>query len=163
MNLSGTKWNCLQVVISVSTVIIRIALFVAWYRCENRPNHMISYKHVDACMGLLKLAFQLTDDSSTDSRSPAWTIVKAFLWSSWQRVLMLYYWDCLESQLRGSYSFESNNLLAIKGLASIPEFFAQHNLQQLILGKKTPYMCRWAYELLRNDRACAAMDLSRIP
>lgn len=161
LNLSGTKWNCLQVVTSVNTVIIRIALFVAWYKCENRLSRIISHKHVDACMGLLKLAFQLTDDSSADSRSPAWIIVKAFLWSSWQRVLMLYYWELLGYQLRLGYDLESNEALAIKGLASIPELFAQHNLQQLKLGRQTPYMCRWAYELLRNDRACAAMDLSR--
>ena len=73
---------------------------------------------------------------------------------------MLYYWDCMQIQLRSGYSFKGTNL-AIKGLASIPELFAQYNLQHLALGKKTPYMCRWAYELLRNDRACVAMDLRR--
>lgn len=145
----------------MNTVIIRIALFVAWYKCEDRHDSPILHKHVDACMGLLKLAFQLTDDSSTDSRSPAWVIVKAFLWSSWQRASMLYYWQRLGNQLRSGYDFASNRDLAIKGLASIPDLFGQHNLQQLEFGKKTPYMCRWTYELLRNDRACVAMDLSR--
>lgn len=145
----------------MNTVIIRIALYIAWYTCDNRLDSIISYEHVDACMGLLKLAFQLTDDSSTDSRSPSWIIVKAFLWSSWQRALMLYYWELLEHQLRWGYDFKNNRSLAIKGLASIPELFDRHNLQQLALGKKTPYMCLWAYELLRNDRACVAMDLSR--
>lgn len=74
---------------------------------------------------------------------------------------MLYYWQRLGNQLRSGCDFGSNRDLAIKGLASIPELFAQHNSQQLEFGKKTPYMCRWAYELLRNDRACVAMDLSR--
>lgn len=87
---------------------------------------------------------------------------KAFLWSSWQRASMLYYWQLLGNQLRLGYDFRSNRDLAIKGLASIPELFALYNLQQLEFGKKTPYMCRWAYELLRNDRACVAMDLTRL-
>lgn len=73
---------------------------------------------------------------------------------------MLCFWNALETHLRGGYDFDSNRLLAVRGLASVPELFAQHNLQQLEHGKKMPYMCRWAYELLRNDRACVAMDLS---
>lgn len=156
----GTLWDRLQVVASISTITIRMALYFAWFKFETRQiKPLVSVKVIDANMGLLKLASQIANGSSTHSRNPSWIIVKAFLWSSWQRTLMLYHWNCLDGQLKQGYDYDNNRSLAIRGLASIPELFAQHNLQQLEQGKKTPYMCRWAYELLRNDRACAAMDL----
>lgn len=137
-----------------------MALNLAWTGLGKTHTRLMS-KAVDANLGLLKLAFQLTHNSSTNSAKLKWVIVKAFLWSSWQRALMLHYWDVLNGQLSSGYTFDTNKFLAIRGLASIPELFVQHNLQQLEHGGKTPYMCRWAYELLRNDRACVAMDLRR--
>lgn len=139
-----------------------MALKIAWHELGNRPGSFaVSHKAVDANLGLLKLASQLAHNSSTDIEKVRWVIVKAFLWSSWQRSLMLYYWGILKMQLSSGYDFNNNRALNIRGLASIPDLFAQHNLQQLEYGRKTPYMCRWAYELLRNDRACFAMDLRR--
>lgn len=159
---SGTFWNCLQVVASINTIIIRMALKLAFYELGKGVGCLaLMSTNVDANLGLLKLASQLAHNSSTDSAKLRWVIVKAFLWSSWQRSLMLYYWDVLRMQLSFGFDFSSNKFLAIQGLASIPELFVQHDLQQLEHGKKTPYMCRWAYELLRNDRACVAMDLCR--
>lgn len=145
-----TPWDRLQVVASVNTAIIRMALSL--YVPRGPP--LLQY--VDANMGLLKLASQLAHDSSIDSRNSSWIIVKAFLWSSWQRAVMLYYWALMKG-----LGYDISSLASIRGLASTPELFAQHNLQQLEHGRKTPYMCRWAYELLRNDRACVAMDLRR--
>lgn len=117
--------------------------------------------NVDANLRLLKLASQLAHNSSTDSAKLRWVIVKAFLWSSWQRSLMLYYWDVLRMQLSLGFDFSRNKFLAIQELASFPELFVQHDLQQLEHGRKTPYMCRWAYELLRNNCAYVAMDPCR--
>lgn len=157
-----THWDRLQVVASVNTVIIRMALHFAELKCEERSaRQAMVVETVDANIGLLKLAFQLTCASSTNSWNLSWIIVKAFLWTSWQRALMLYYWELLDHHLEWGYDFANNRFLAIRGLASIPELFAKHDLQQWEYGKKTPYMCRWAYELLRNDRACVAMDLRR--
>lgn len=139
-----------------------MALYFAQVKCDERElTPMIPSEILNANMGLLKLASQLTYASSTDSWNLSWMIAKAFLWTSWQRALMLYYWERLDRQLESGYDFDNNRSLAIRGLASAPELFAKHDLQQLEYGKKTPYMCRWAYELLRNDRACVAMDLRR--
>lgn len=138
-----------------------MALYLAYYQLEKTSFRRVLSEIVDANLGLLKLASQVAHDSSTDSERLSWVIVKAFLWNSWQRASMLYYWEVLEMQLSSGYDFNRNKFLAIRGLASVPELFVQHNLQQLEHGRKTPYMCRWAYELLRNDRACVAMDLRR--
>ena len=46
-------------------------------------------------------------------------------------------------------------------MASISEIFAQRLAQHLKDQKVAQYMCSWAYELLRNDRACITTDLRR--
>lgn len=163
LQLSGTLWDRLQVVASINTVIIRVTLYLVWSeypKTFSRPGPIVK-NHVYTIMELLKLASQISYIPSTDSNNLNWIIVKAFLWSSWQRVSMLYYWNLLGHQLRQGYNFSENKFLAIQGLASIPDLFTEHNLQQLERAKKTPYMCRWAYELLRNDRSCVSMDLRR--
>ncbi len=65
-------------------------------------------------------------------------------------------------QLHSGYDFSSNHFLTIRGLATIPDLFAQHNLQQLEYDRKMPYIHHWAYELLRNDCACVTMDLRQL-
>lgn len=75
---------------------------------------------------------------------------------------MFYYWGVLKMQLHSGYDFSSNHFLTIRGLATIPDLFVQHNLQQLEYGRKMLYMCRWAYKLLQNDSACVAMDLRQL-
>lgn len=116
---------------------------------------------LNATMALLEMAFQLSSEPGNTGREHSWTVVKAFLWTSWQRALMLSLWGVLEGQLRNGYQYESNKHLAIRGLTPFPPVFHQLTLQQLEERKKTPYMCSWANELLRTDRACVAMDLRR--
>ena len=115
---------------------------------------------VNAVAGLLGLAFRLSTESVTTDAKRRWVVVKAFLWTVWQRSLMLHFWRHMEEQLRLGYDY-SNRGLEIRGLAPIPEIFAQRLAQHLEDQKMAQYMCTWAFELLRNDRACVTTDLRR--
>lgn len=153
-------WDHLQVVSSVNTTIIRSALYLAWPSVAKGHQYWLGRDFVNAIMGLLKLAFQLSSESAQSCEDSGWIIVKAFLWTSWQRALMLHLWRALQAQLEG-YEFDNNRSLAIRGIVSIPELTVYFNSLQLKDRNKTKYMCCWAYELLRNDRACVAVDLRR--
>lgn len=124
----------------------------------------LGFKHREFSNGiakLLKAALQLSSDADSADGAPSWVVVKAFLWTAWQRALMLGFWIFLRAQLQTGYSYENNKLLTTHGVAWFPEMFAQCTVQQLDDRKKTPYMCGWAYDLLQTDRACVAMDFRR--
>lgn len=115
---------------------------------------------VNAVMGLLGLTSQLSTESVTADAKRSWVVVRAFLWTLWQRALMLYLRSKMESHLNAGFTFNEKGL-DIRGLAYVPEIFARRLAQHLKDQKKAQYMCSWAYELLRNDRACATADLRR--
>ena len=157
---STSYWNHLQVVASVNTLILRITLGgIAWALYRNgRPGSIFfGTKLVNVHAGLLRLAFQLSAKPIVADEERSWVIVKAFLWTSWQRALMLDLWCRLREQLRQGFSYDWNT--NILGPASIPEISTQLNLQESEDKKNLPYMCSWAYELLRNDRASLTTDL----
>ena len=158
---SHSCWDDLAVVAAVDTTVLRTALDVAHYTLCQKAGPMCSGpKFVNAVAGLLKLAFQLSAQSMTIDAKRKWVVVKAFLWTVWQRSLMLHFWRKMEDHLRLGYDY-SNRGMEIRGLAPIPEIFAQRFSQHLEDQNMAQYMCSWAFELLRNDRACITTDLRR--
>ena len=155
-----SQWDHLPVVATVNTTLLFEALDMACTaQTYGNPNDSqpIRPHMLGASWQLLRLAFSLSL-KSTDARDrPAWVIVKAFLWTHWQRMLMLTLWYRLDMQIYFGYDYDSGN--DIEGLGSIPDLHTyqiQVHLREL---KMAPYMCSWAYELLRNDRASATNDL----
>lgn len=114
----------------------------------------------NAVMGLLSLTCRLSTESVATDAKRSWVVVKAFLWTLWQRALMLYLRSKMEFQLDSGFTFNEQEL-DIRGLACVPEIFAQRLAEHSNDQKEAQYMCSWAYELLRNDRACATTDLRR--
>lgn len=146
----------------VNTVILRVALGIAWaiHTWGRTRQGWAGKKFVDASAALLRLAFQLSAETVDADEKRSWVVVKAFLWTSLQRVLMLHLWTILDGHLQSGFSFD-NQGMNIRALDSISEISIQLKLQELDNKEKAPYMCSWAYELLRNDRAAVTADLRR--
>jgi len=157
-----SPWDYLQVVALVNTVNLRVALGIAWaiQNWGRTKQGWVREDFVDASAALLRLAFQLSAETVDADEKRSWVVVKAFLWTSLQRVLMLYLWTHLDDHLQTGFSFD-NQGMNIRALDSISEISIQLTLQELDDKKKAPYMCSWAYELLRNDRAAVTADLRR--
>ena len=146
---------------AVDTTTLRAALMLAWASLRPFGGQIwLGRAFVNAVMGLLRLTSQLSTESVTTDAKRSWVLVKAFLWTLWQRALMLYLRSRMEFHLEGGFDFDEQGL-DIRGIASVPEIFAQRLAQHLKDQKKAQYMCSWAYQLLRNDRACATTDLRR--
>ncbi|OQV09081.1 hypothetical protein CLAIMM_13259 [Cladophialophora immunda] len=92
-----------------------------------------------------------------DDHEQAMAIVKVFLWSAWQRSVMLHFYYVIGVQLAHGYSSTWNTFLAVRGI---------HELESLsrdtYRGKCTDYLCNWAFELLRTSRTSVGLDFRRM-
>lgn len=85
------------------------------------------------------------------------SVLKAFLWSAWQRSVMLYFYYVIGVQLWQGGSSTWSSLLAIRGVRRLIDLEAQD-----YRGDSTPYLCNWAFELLRTTRTSLGMDFRRM-
>ena len=95
--------------------------------------------------------------SETDDHEQGLSVLKAFLWSAWQRSIMLYFYYVIGVQLWQGSSSTWSSLLAVKGVRRLVELDAQD-----YRGESTHYLCNWAFELLRTSRTSIALDFRRM-
>lgn len=84
-------------------------------------------------------------------------IVKAFLWSAWQRSVMLLFYYVVGVQLWQGPSSAWSGLLSVHGLYRLSELQVDD-----YRGEGAPYLCNWAFELLRTSRTSLALDFRRL-
>ena len=156
----NSQWNHLQVVATVNTTLLFEALdMICTAQAYGNPekSHRIRPHMLETSWRLLRLGNSLSHKSINAEDRSAWVIVEAFLWTHWQRMMMLALWHRLDMQLHFGYDYDSSS--DIEGLGSIPDLYAHQTQVHSEELRMTPYMCSWAYELLRNDRASTATDL----
>ncbi len=88
-----------------------------------------------------------------DGHEQSLSILKAFLWSAWQRSIMLYFYYTIGVQLWHGSSSTWNSLLAVRGVRRLNDLGADD-----YRGDSTQYLCNWAFELLRTSRTSLALD-----
>jgi hypothetical protein len=119
---------------------------------------------LDTTMELLEMALELSQEARTRTDVQTWFVVRAFLWTSWQRCMMLLLWYDFGEQLSHGYGERRYSLARRRISDNGPS-------SRKLLGKtreqdrKVPipgYMCKWAFELLRTDRAAVGMDFRRL-
>ncbi|KAI9786678.1 MAG: hypothetical protein M1839_006229 [Geoglossum umbratile] len=154
-----SPWAELRVVSTVSTTTLRLALLVASSGDDR-------YNVGSAMRRFADLVSELLDTNSERTVSAdrydiiGTSIIKAFLWTVWQRSLMLFLWFILRSQLRFGYSKEWNEMLALRGSAEI----MNPSIRATLFGwdnRRHSYMCAWAFELLRSSRTSMGLDFRR--
>ena len=142
-------WLHMRVVHHVGDYVLRCALHIV-------IGSGVENKAVDSIMAILRLSLQLSAEEGM--QDDKWLIVCSFLWTSWQRCLMIYLWVNMASQLDG-FDYQSTMSLRLKGIDLIPTIFQSRSRQLQEELHRVPYLCGWAFRDLRNDRANVAMDL----
>ena len=84
-------------------------------------------------------------------------VLTFFLWSAWQRSIMLYFYYVVGVLLWQGSSSTWSSLLAVRGVRRIIELDARE-----YRGERTQYLCNWAFELLRTNRTSLALDFRRM-
>lgn len=91
-------------------------------------------------------------------------IIKAFLWTAWQRSIMLHFYKVVGVQLSNGASLEWSNLLAVRGVSRLVELSDHHGGHEApYRGSNTsPYLCNWSLELLRRSRSALCLDFRHL-
>ena len=153
------NWKQLRVVHYVDDHILRWAIHAALGELrDGRRGIAEGEKLADRILLFLQLSLKISAEEGM--QDPRWLIVCAFLWTSWQRSLMILLWCSIGSQLCG-FNYKDNPFLSLcrMGISIIPELSISRSRRSLEELRCTPYLCGWAYQSLLNDRANIAMDL----
>ncbi|OAP63501.1 hypothetical protein AYL99_02728 [Fonsecaea erecta] len=92
-----------------------------------------------------------------DGHEQAMVIVKVFVWSAWQRSVMLHFYYVIGVQLAHGYSATWNSFLAVRGIRELESLS-----RDAYRGTCTDYLCNWAFELLRTSRTSIGLDFRRM-
>lgn len=103
---------------------------------------------------LLQIACRLAEQKSEHQ---GWHTVIVFLWSTWQRSVLLYLWCIMRTHLLEG--FDADNTTPKLALTSLPKYIKSRLVSD---ASKSDYMCNWAYEVLRNEPGSQALDLRRL-
>lgn len=155
---SVTLWDQLQVTSYVSASVIRTALLSIIYQAK--ASGMLQ-NFIDTLADLLSTAGDLSSSQSSGLSQEKWFVVRAFLWTSWQRSSMIYFYTVLGRQLKFGFNDQDGPSLILRGPLPCPDLSIQKLSKNLASMNKPQYMCGWAFELLRNDSICIGMDFRR--
>ncbi|KAL2406386.1 hypothetical protein ABEF93_006132 [Exophiala dermatitidis] len=149
-------WDRLVVTNFVNTSVLRLVLCIAQAQLSREYGPASIVRLLNGTIQLLRVSLDLATGSRTSDEK--WTVVCAFLWTSWSRLLLLLLGPMMGRQLEG-FDYNVRGLGSIRLLDVVPEIVdCRRRLQQREL-QATPYLCAWAYRNLVDDRACISTDL----
>ena len=155
---TATLWDNLQVTSYVSASVIRVALL-----SEVKPyaaSGMIR-PFLDMVADLIDTASKLFSSADSEPAKQSWFVVRAFLWTCWQRCNMIFLFTIVRGYLESGFEDEPGSSLLLRGMEISPGLSIQEMLRQHADLYKPQYMCGWAFELLRNNPICTGFDFRR--
>ena len=155
---TATMWDDLLVTSYVSANVIRTALLSVIYR--GRASHMLQ-NLVDTVADLIGTASALSSSADSEIARQRWFVVRVFLWTSWQRCTMIYFYSILEEYLRAGFRDDDGPSLILRGMQPSPDLSIQEMSRRYATSNKPLYMCGWAFELLRSNPICIGLDFRR--
>ena len=149
----------------LNSVVLRIALYITALQLTKGghiPDHRNFYfdRVANATLELLRVAFHLAASDKAQNRI-VWAMVKAYLWTAWQRIIMLECYHIFRKSLLDGHSSndsERENHAKLRGIELIPELMRlrpEELSQQL---RTTPYLCSWSSRLLFSTPTSLTTD-----
>ena len=153
-----TFWDDLQVTSYVSANVTRAALLSVIY--PHMANQMLR-PFLDTVADLIGTASKLSSSADTELARQCWFVVRAFLWTSWQRCTMIYFSTFVGGYLGSGFDDHEGHSLILRGMDVSPGLSIQEMSRKYADLHKPKYMCGWAFELLRNNPICIGLDFRR--
>ena len=151
-------WNDLQVTSYVSASVIRTALLSVIY--PYMADQMLR-SFLDTVADLIGTASRLSLSAESELAKQSWFVVRAFLWTSWQRCNMIYFFTFVGGFLESGFGDHDGHSLVLRGMEISPGLSIQEMSRKHASLHKPQYMCGWAFELLRNNPTCIGLDFRR--
>ena len=152
-----TLWDDLQVTSYVSASVIRTALLSV----VDCAAGMMVRRFLDTVADLIGTASKLSLSTDSELAKQSWFVVRAFLWTTWQRCNMIYFFGYARSYLDSGFDDNEGHSLVLRGMEISPGLSIQKISRKHAHLYKPQYMCGWAFELLRNDPICIGLDFRR--
>ncbi|KAI4187166.1 MAG: hypothetical protein L6R41_002993 [Letrouitia leprolyta] len=151
-------WEQLQVTTYVSTTVLRFTLSVVTESWTTSTAAASLLDITDIIAFLLETVSQLAP-TITDVQSQ-WRsfIVRAFLWTTWQRCQLLYFHQAATNAMKWGSSDGKKGQLSLRGTTPCPGMTIHEMSQQYAGIGKPEYMCSWNFELLRINSICIGAD-----
>ncbi|KIX94155.1 uncharacterized protein Z520_10181 [Fonsecaea multimorphosa CBS 102226] len=153
--LDRDTWDKLLVTRWFDTNTIKIALTIV--QVHDAKNSILVDLFGEYLITLAEISestFSLLYHCNDAVEQQSWLLASSFLWTCWYRGLMLYLHSALHFHLQLGYDVQK--LYRLNMRHPLP----QMGLHWLPL-KPSQYLCPWAFELLRSDRASVSQDFRR--
>ena len=151
-------WYDLAVTSYVGANVIRSALLLAIYGTK-------AYSILDVFLNtiakLMTTASALLSLEQSQRLRQRWFVVRALLWTCWQRCSMIYFHGILGNYLRLGYDDQAGHSFMLDGMEVSPDLTIQEMSRLQANQQKPRYMCGWAFELLRSNPICIGLDFRR--
>lgn len=96
--------------------------------------------------------------SKRKSDQAIWYIVRAFLWSFWQRLRMMYAFFLLVGYVRNGFEDSPSGYKWVPNFLVAPNLSLRALTETTAIRQKPPNLCGWAFELLLGDPECLGLD-----
>lgn len=149
-------WQDLHAVSHIDTNVIRVALAVAMYGPRTRDTLVKAF--IDRVAELLSAASRLADLTISSDEKSSWFLVRAFLWTSWQRSSMLYFYSIVCGHVINGFNDPHDHSLVLQGFYPVSGMSIQEMSRRFAGIAKPAYMCGWAFELIRADPCAIGFD-----
>ena len=150
-------WEQLRATTFVSTVVLRVALAAV----IDSTCLLSLLDMTNIISALLEIISQLNSTASDIRTSWRSFIARAFLWTSWQRCQLLYFYIAAgDALIQGSHDGKIGQL-ALRGIYPSPGVTIHEMSKRIASMHKPAYMCGWNFELLRSNPVCIGTDFRR--
>lgn len=149
-------WPDLHVVQHVNINVIRLALIVV---IEGAGTQCFPVKEfINRTATLLSTASRIAAKSTSQDARMKWFLVRAFLWTSWQRSSMLYLYCLVDEVIRWGFRGKEGPMDTLQSF--YPEAcMSIEEMSKRFAGMAKPsYVCGWAFELIRTNRCAIGLD-----
>lgn len=151
-HVAGHSWETLKVSNHLSVIIIQMALSAVGsvrHDADGCPNELAE---------ILETASRLAAEETLEFGKNEWFIVRAAIWSSWQRAVMLCFYFDLTENLNEGFNINYSSQPYLLETTPVPNLPVRKMSELYATKGKAESMCSWAFELLRKDPVCLGMD-----
>lgn len=150
-------WEQLQATTYVSSTVLRAVLSIV-------VDHDVGGSLMDMINIIATLLEMVSRLSPTVTDGGTWWrsfIVRAFLWTTWQRCQLIYFHLAAGFGVTLGSSDGKKGELALRGTLSSPDVTIHEMSRRCASSSKPNYMCSWNFELLRINPVCIGADFHR--
>ena len=154
-------WEDLDVASSLSQNVIYVAFLAAHdlVRPDGSQVNLSILHLINTTAEMIEVSSMLSAEATDVSQQRRWLLVRAFMWTSWQRMVFMYLHQIQGATLRqGYYDYREELDYMLRRTVPAPEKSLQDMSRDVAQQEKSEYMCSWAMELVRAQDVSIAAD-----